>query len=166
MDEALFTAPAHSNWGGAAVLNQQGELCGIGSLMIQESSEEDAPGGNMIVPIDLFKPIFPDLLKYGRANRPPRPWLGMMATEIKGALVVVGLVEQGPAERADIRVGDLILEVAGEPVKELAEMFRCIWALGTAGVEVSFKLVRSGSLTEVKVQSVNRYDVLKSPNLH
>ncbi len=36
----------------------------------------------MIVPIDLLKPILDDLLTLGRRNRPPRPWLGLYATEV------------------------------------------------------------------------------------
>ena len=166
LDEAIFTAPPHRNWGGAALIANDGTLRGIGSLLVQESSAEDAPGGNMIVPIDLLGPIIDDLQKYGRTQRPPRPWLGMMTTEVKGALIVVGVVEGGPAEQADVHVGDLVLDVAGDSVSTIATMFRRIWGLGEAGVEVPLKILRNGQTMDLKVHSVDRYSYLKAPHLH
>ena len=90
----------------------------------------------MIVPIDLLKPILDDLLTLGRPNRPPRPWLGLYATEVEDKIVVVGLATRGPAQTADLRTGDIVLAVAGREVSELADLFRKIWSLGDAGVEV------------------------------
>ena len=166
LDEAIFTAPAHPNWGGTALIADDGTLRGIGSLMVQDSANTPGSNGNMMIPIDLLKPIYTDLIQMGRSKRPPRPWLGMMTTEVKGALVVVGVSDDGPADQADVRVGDLILEVAGESVTDLADMFRLIWSLGKAGVEVPLKLMRNQTTIDLTVQSVNRYDVLKSPHLH
>ena len=166
LDEAIFTAPAHPNWGGAAVIGDDGTLRGIGSLMVQDAATEKSSGGNMIVPIDLLEPILDDLVRFGRVSRPPRPWLGMMTTEVKGALVVVGLTEQGPAAQADIQVGDVVLEIATEPVDDLAEMLRHIWRLGPAGTEVPIKVMRNGETLMHAINSVSRYDYLKSPDLH
>jgi len=63
----------------------------------------------MIVPIDLLKPIFDDLLTLGRPGHPPRPWLGLYATEIANRIVVVNLASRGPASDADLRSGDVVL---------------------------------------------------------
>ena len=69
VDEAIFTAPSHPNWGGTALIGPRGELIGIGSLQLQEGREQGPPGDiNMIVPIDLLKPIFDDLLTLGPAE--------------------------------------------------------------------------------------------------
>ena len=114
VDEAIFTAPSHPNWGGTALIGSSGELIGIGSLQLQEGREQGPPGDiNMIVPIDLLKPIFDDLLTLGRPNKPSRPWLGLYATEIEDKLIVVGLAKDGPAQRADLRTGDVLLTVGG-----------------------------------------------------
>src|SRR6187549_108094 len=84
LDEAIFTAPAHPNWGGTAVIGPAGELIGLGSLQLERAREKGQNEHlNMIVPIDDLKPILDDLLKFGRPNRPPRPWLGLYATEIE-----------------------------------------------------------------------------------
>jgi S1-C subfamily serine protease len=167
LDEAIFTAPAHPNWGGTGVIGTSGELIGIGSLQLEQSRE----GGqnqhlNMIVPIDLLKPILDDFLTIGRANRPPRPWVGLYATEVEDKVVIVGLADNGPAQRANLRTGDLVISVGGVEVSNLAGLFRRIWAQGDAGVEVPMLIYRDGKTFEVKVESSDRNRFLKRPSMH
>ena len=167
LDEAIFTAPAHPNWGGTALIGPGGDLLGIGSLQLQHAVEKGgAQNINMIVPIDLLKPILDDLLKCGRRNAPARPWLGFYATEIEDRLVVVGLADRGPAKRADLRTGDVVLSVAGAEVSDLAGMFRRIWAQGQAGVDVPMTVYRDGETIELRVKSGERDRFLKGPSLH
>ena len=144
LDEALFTSPAHPQWGGSAVVGMDGRLLGIGSLLVEEAVQGKQAQGNMIVPIDLLEPILDDMTKLGRPNRPPRPWLGMYATDAHGQIVVGGLANDGPAHRAGIRQGDLVLEVAGQRASSLADLFRRIWRLGAAGTEIPLTLARDG----------------------
>src|SRR5438093_5317677 len=113
LDEAIFTAPAHPQWGGAALIGAEGKLLGLGSLLVQEKVDASTLQGNMIVPIDTLAPVLDDMVKLGRPNRPPRPWLGLYATEAGARLVVGGLAPGGPAEKAGVKVGDALLEVAG-----------------------------------------------------
>ncbi|MFQ5974230.1 MAG: S1C family serine protease, partial [Alphaproteobacteria bacterium] len=116
LDEAIFTAPAHPNWGGAALIGLDGKLQGIGSLFLQQMIGGSSPvNGNMIVPIDLLLPILDDLVMYGRVNAAPRPWLGVFAAEEDGKIAVVGLASGGPAQQAGLRMGDVVLQVAGRP---------------------------------------------------
>ena len=120
----------------------------------------------MIVPIDLLEPILADMLALGRSQRPARPWLGMYTTEVEGQLVVAGLADGGPAERAAIRVGDLVLEVAGERVAGLAELFRKVWSLGPPGTEIPLTIAREAAVSRVRLRSADRQDFLKKPQLH
>jgi S1-C subfamily serine protease len=166
LDEALFTTPAHPHWSGAGLISREGRLLGIGSLMVQEEIGGRNVQGNMIVPIDLLEPILEDLLKLGRAKRPARPWLGLYATEVKGHVVVSGLAGGGPAERGGVQIGDIVIEVAGARVGGLADLFRKIWSLGHAGVEVPMTLVREGSVSRVRLASTDRQELLKKPSLH
>ena len=166
LDEALFTAPAHPHWSGAALISGEGRLLGVGSLMVQEESAGRTVQGNMIVPIDLLEPILEDMLKHSRATRPARPWLGLYATEVKGHVVVSGLAGRGPAERSGVQVGDIVMEVSGERVGGLADLFRRIWSIGSAGVEVPLTLVREGAVSRIQVRSADRQDLLKKPALH
>ena len=167
LDEAIFTAPSHPNWGGTALIGSAGDLIGIGSLQLQHAVGKDqAQNINMIVPIDLLNPILDDLMKFGRRNAPPRPWLGLYATEVENRLVIVGLADRGPAKRADLRTGDIVLSVAGKEVRGLAAFFRRVWDQGQAGVDVPISIYRDGDTLEVKVKSSERNRFLKGPSLH
>ncbi len=167
LDEAFFTAPAHPNWGGTALIGVAGDLLGIGSLQLQHAmGKEQTQNINMMVPIDLLKPILDDLLKFGRRTGPSRPWLGLYATEVEDKLVIVGLADRGPAQRADLRTGDVVLAVAGTQVHDLAGFFRRVWAQGTAGVDVPLTIYRDGHTMETRVTSGERNRFLKGPSLH
>jgi S1-C subfamily serine protease len=167
LDEAIFTGPAHPNWGGTALIGSAGELLGIGSLQLQQAREKGpAEHLNMIVPIDLLKPILHELLTLGRRSSPPRPWLGLYATEVEDKVIIAGLAKGGPAERADLQTGDVVLAVGGNDVQELAGLFRQIWSTGNAGVDVPLTVYRDGRTFELSVESSDRNRFLKAPRLH
>jgi S1-C subfamily serine protease len=165
LDEALFTAPAHPQWGGAALLDGDGELIGVGSLLVQESVKDEDVQGNMFVPVDLLEPILDDLLKHGRRAGPPRAWLGVYVAELAAHLVVNALADGGPAERAGVRVGDVVVQVADEKPASLADLFRRVWSLGRAGTEVPLVVSRRGQLLRITVHSADRNDFLWKPSL-
>jgi S1-C subfamily serine protease len=166
LDEALFAAPAHPQWGGTALIGGDGKLLGVGSLLVEEKHGEKSVQGNMFVPVDILEPILDDLDKRGRTRRAARPWLGMYTTEMGAKLVVAGLAAGGPADRAGVKLGDVVVGVSGERPASLADLFRRIWALGPAGAEIPLTLARSGKRQEVRLASVDRNDFLKKPLLH
>ncbi len=167
LDEAIFTAPAHPHWGGTGLLGPDGKLYGIGSLYVQQARGGDTKAeGNMIVPIDLLPPILDALTKTGTSGRPPRPWLGFYATETEDRLLVVGLSPKGPAEKAGVRPGDIVIDVAGAPVGNLADLWRTVWTYGKAGSDVPMTFLRDGKAKRCTLKSVDRASFLKSPRLH
>jgi S1-C subfamily serine protease len=166
LDEALFTTPAHPQWGGAALLDAQGNLIGIGSLLVQHEVNGEAVHANMFVPIDLLDPILDGMLQTGRSPHLPHPWLGMSLQDHEDKLLVGKLSPRGPAQRADVKVGDLVLQVGALRVTGLAEFFRAVWRLGAAGVEVPLTVARDGDVLQITVKSADRSDFLKKPNLH
>ncbi|MEH6952308.1 S1C family serine protease [Nitrobacter sp. NHB1] len=166
IDDAIFTHPAHPNWGGAGVISAAGELIGIGSLQLEREHGGQSEHLNMNVPIDLLKPALGDLRKFGRVNKPARPWLGIYATEIEDRIVAVGIAPKGPAARAELRTGDVILAVKGEKVSDQAQFYRKLWALGPAGVDVPLTLYREGDIFDVVVASNDRDRMLKKPQFH
>jgi S1-C subfamily serine protease len=167
LDDAIFTAPAHPFWGGAALIGSEGKLVGIGSLLVQRG---DGQGRrldiNMCVPIDHLTPILNDLLTYGRVNKPSRPWLGVFAAEQEEGVVVVGLAKGGPADKAGVQVGDRILAVGEEESSDLATLWQTVWSAGTAGAEVRLRLMRDDITTTVAVRSADRAQFLRAPTLH
>ena len=165
LDEAIFTAPAHPNWGGTALIGRPAisrHRLAADPAGLRATRLEDV---NMIVPIDLLKPILDDLLTIGRPNRPSRPWLGLYATEVGSNVAILGLASRGPAQQADLRAGDIVLSVAGSKVNDLAGLFRRIWELGQAGVEVPLLINREGKTFELRVKSSDRRRFLKGPVL-
>lgn len=167
LNEAFFTAPVHPNWGGAAMITEDGKLGGVGSLYVQDArGTGQASEGNMIVPIDLLTPILKGVQSGAAEPLPTRPWVGFYVTEASEQLVVAGIVEDGPAHRAGIKPGDIVLEVAGAPVGDLADLFRTIWSVGPAGCDIPLTTWRDGKARRPKVASANRNSFLRSPRLH
>ncbi len=166
LDEAIFTAPAHSFWGGAGAIDSAGRLLGIGSLHVEQvSAHSGTRDTNMIVPIDLLPPILEDLLAYGRVNKPARPWLGIYSAEGDDEIVVAGVAESGPAEAAGLRRGDVLAGVRGAEIADLADFYRKVWSCGDAGVEVPIEIIRDGRALGLRVQSADRSRFLKRPRL-
>jgi S1-C subfamily serine protease len=167
LESAIFTAPAHPFWGGAALLGRDGSLMGIGSLHVQQAGDEGAARDvNMIVPIDLLPPILDELLTYGKPNRPPRPWLGLYAAENGERIVIAGVAPTGPAQAADIRVGDAIIAIAHDAVTDLASLWRRVWAAGRAGTEIPLRVLRDGKMLTIRIRSADRASYLKTPRVH
>jgi S1-C subfamily serine protease len=166
LDEAIFTYPAHPNWGGAGMISASGELIGIGSLQLDRVRENRAEHVNMIVPIDLLKPVLDDLRKFGRVNKPARPWLGMYTTEIDNRVVIVSVASRGPAARAELKAGDVILGVNGDKITSQSQFYRKLWSLGAAGVDVPLTIHHEGVTFDVTLSSTDRAKLLKAPRLH
>lgn len=167
LDSAIFVSPPTLVWQGAALVNREYELVGIGSLLVRDSVRAERPvPGNMFVPIDLLKPILADLKASGRAAGPPRPWLGMATEEARGRLVVSRVSADSPAERAGVRAGDVVLGVGATPVKTHAELYRSVWALGPAGVEVPLKVLQDGDTKDLLVKSIDRADFFRKKPVH
>ncbi len=166
LDEAIFTSPPHPHWGGTALIGSSGELLGIGSLQLQQERGGTEENLNMIVPIDLLKPVLPSLLATGSPGPTARPWLGFYATEVDGRVVTAGIADGGPSDGAGLQVGDVILAIAGEEIETLADLYRRIWALGEAGVVVPLRIHRTGRSYEINIPSVDRTRLLKRKVLH
>ena len=166
LDEAIFSYPAHPNWGGTGLISTRGELIGIGSLQLERERDGRAEHVNMIVPIDLLKPVLDDIRKFGRVNKPARPWLGMYTHEIENRVVVVGIAGKGPAARAELKAGDVILAVKGDKITSQIGFYRKLWSLGPAGVDVPLTVYHEGVTFDVVLTSTDRAKLLKAPRLH
>ena len=160
LDEALFIAPACENWAGAGLINNAGQLYGVGSLLLEiPMGKNKQTEGNMFIPVDLIAPYLDEMCTYGHRNLPPRPWLGSLIQEYEGKLVVVGIYRNCPADKAGIQPGEVVVSVNDEPVTSLSDMLRKVWSLGSAGVEVPLTISASGSLRRCCVQSVDRASI-------
>jgi len=158
LEEAIFTAPQHDSWSGAALIDEQGRLCGLGSLVIQGFEVKGlTTTANMFVPIELLQPIVDEVCEHGRRLAPPRPWLGVLVHDELDQLTVVGVYRNCPADKAGLKPGDVILRIDDEPVENLANMFRQIWSLGSAGVEIPMRIMRDSERIDKIVHSGDRF---------
>ncbi|HET9403726.1 MAG TPA: S1C family serine protease [Burkholderiales bacterium] len=157
LDEAIYTAPATVNWSGAALLNREGKLLGIGSLVVGDAmgTRTQVPG-NMFVPIDLLKPMLGDLIATGKSSARPRPWIGINTQEVQGNVIVTRVSPEGPAESASIRMGDVIVGIGGQPIKGQADFYTRMWKTGEAGVDIPLDVLRGGRVENVTVKSIDR----------
>jgi S1-C subfamily serine protease len=161
LDSAIYTSPPYRNYGGAALIGQNGMLLGIGSLFTTLT----VPGygtipGNVFVPIDLLGPILSDLITKGRSQHPPRPWLGLNAQDFMKRVFVTRITPGGPAEKAGLQTGDIILSVNGEMVEGLSSFYRKVWSLGEAGVDVKLAVLQGVEIRTITVTSADRYRFL------
>lgn len=162
LDEAIFTSPPHPRWSGAALINREGKLVGIGSLIVNDATGKgDGVAGNMFVPIDELPPILAELIAGGRVTRKPKPWLGLTTDEIGGRLVVRRVTSKGPAEKAGVQPGDAIVGVGGERPRNLGDFYRKIWSQGEAGVTIPLDVERGAERQRIELKSINRRDHLK-----
>jgi S1-C subfamily serine protease len=162
LEDALFTAPPHPAWSGAALINREGKLVGVGSLIVGDAvGGSDKAPGNMFVPIDRLTPILGDLISAGRKSGPGRPWLGLNTDELRGRLFVSRVTPDGPAQKAGIKRGDVIVGVNGEQPKNLADFYRKVWAQGSAGASVALDVLQDSEVKRLDVKSINRLDHLK-----
>ncbi len=167
VDQAIFTSPPTLKWSGAALVDSNGRLLGIGALVVRDAlTGETTLPGNMFVPIDLLKPVLDDLLKTGHRAGPARPWLGVNADEVHGRLFVVRVSPEGPAAKAGIEPGDIILGIGHDGVHSQAEFYGKVWGYGAAGTEIPLRVLHDVDVREVKVRSIDRVDYFKPATLH
>jgi len=163
LDPAIFTSPPALDWSGAALINKEMKLVGVGSLIVREASTvgETVVPGNMFVPIDALKPILADLINTGRSPGAARPWLGVAADEVQGRLVVSRVSPDGPGDLAGIKVGDIILGVGGDAVRTQAEFYRKVWGRGPAGSDIPLRVLQGVDVKELAVHSIDRIEYFR-----
>ncbi len=164
LERPIFTFPPVNNWSGSALISENGELVGIGSLVVNDAAT-DRRGipGNLFVPVNLLKPILADLLATGRRSGPAQAWLGLATEEVRGHLMVARVSRDGPALAAGIERGDIVLSVDGERVTDQAEFYRRVWKLGPAGTEITLQLLQEGAVRDVRLRSIDRAQILAKP---
>lgn len=162
LDSAIFTSPPTPQWAGAALVDRDGKLVGVGSLLVRDTVEPGSPlPGNMFVPVDILKPILSDLIARGRRAGSPRPWLGLATEAAQGRLFVTRVSPDSPADRAGIRAGDILLGVGAEPVKTHEELYRKLWSMGSAGVDVPLRVLQGAEMRDLKLRSIDRFEYFK-----
>ncbi len=171
LDDAIYTMPPHREFGGAALFNEEGQVVGVGSLFVGDAIGEEMPSpGNMFVPTNIVKPILAELISEGRRVSAPHPWLGVYTSAQGGRVFVTRVAEAGPAQKAGIEAGDIVMGVGGKRVTSMVEFYQRVRSFGAAGVDVNVDLLSRGSpdleIKQITVKSLDRHDWLSKPQSH
>ncbi|HWH40347.1 MAG TPA: S1C family serine protease [Usitatibacter sp.] len=162
IDDAIFTSPPRLDHSGAALINKDGELVGIGSLFVMDAvTPGERMPGNMFVPIDLLTPVIDELVRTGSQHDAKRPWLGVDSLEEDGRIKVMQVNEESPAAQAGIQPGDIILAVDGQKVTSLDNFYQKLWTRGPAGIDVPMTLLHGVDLRNVVVRTIERKQYMK-----
>lgn len=162
LDRAIYTSPPLTAFGGAALIGGDGRLLGIGSLILQSVMPNQELPGNVFVPVDLLAPLLKDVAATGKPRGAERPWLGMNIDEIQGGMLVVGSVSKdGPAGKAGVQRGDVVLSIGKTRFQGLADFYRRVWALGEPGVDVPLEMMQKDGFRQLTIKSGDRNRYLK-----
>jgi S1-C subfamily serine protease len=155
-----------NNWSGAGLFDIRGALVGLGSLVVADATNEPfLVPGNLYIPINLVKPVLPDLLKFGRRSGPPQAWLGIHSQpHPEGGLVIQRVSAKSPAEQAGLQEGDRILALQDQTFVDLADFYRRLWALGPAGTTVELSVMRDGVTRRVPLVTSDRLQAQQRPS--
>jgi len=162
LESALFTRPLRTDHAGAGLFNARGELLGIGSLLVIESSAEYERGpGTLFIPVDLLKPIYEELLLQGRSSASRRAWLGVNCLQGTDGVDIAFVSADSPAEAAGLQEGDSIRRIDGVAVDNLASFYRQLWRGGDAARDITLTVQREGVALDIVLHSMDRSEALR-----
>jgi Do/DeqQ family serine protease len=140
---------------GGALVDSEGALVGINTAIYSQSG--GSMGIGFAIPVSLAKNVMEQIIKNGAVTR---GWIGVEVQEISPELadsfrlpstsgaIIAGVMRGSPADKAGIAPGDVLLEVAGKPIKDAQAMLELIAAL-PPGQAAKFKIRREGKDVEL-----------------
>ncbi len=147
---------------GGALIDSSGALIGINTLILTGSGETpvQAMGVGFAIPANLAYDVLEELIETGRITR---GWLGVTLDDVppvigEHGLRIVAVDEAGPAARAGIRPGDLVLSVNGRPAQDPNDFSRAIGRT-RPGQDVELTIARNGELKDLTVAVGARGDL-------
>jgi len=151
LERAVLTTGENPGLGGGAFVTLDGVMTGIVSLNL--GGIKDA---TMIIPVEYFLRHRDDILAYGQVrNRIARAWIGLYPMPSPRGLIVFGAIEDGPADVAGIRPGDLIVSLDDQEVGDRADLYRRLWQ-HEAGEAVILMVMREGRRHVMPISSMDR----------
>ena len=151
LDRAIMTTVINPGLAGAALLDADARLIGVVSLGLA------APGRySLAIPLDLFLRHRDEMEREdGAGEGRRRAWVGFYPQGFDGGVVVTGVVPGGPADRAGLARGDLVLSVDGAAVSNLRELYAAMWKK-SAGEGLSLQILRESAIRVVEVETADR----------
>ena len=144
------SAPINPGNSGGALVNLAGAVIGVPTLtaLVPELGGSAAPGIGFAIPSNTVKKIADQLIANGRVVRSGRAYLGVrVATIVGGGVLVAGVAPGGPASKAGIKKGDVIVSIAGKPTPT-ADVLVSVLATLRPGQKVPVKILHPNGQQE------------------
>ena len=165
LESPLMTLPAVNNWSGAGLFDEDGQLIGLGSLLVPDVFGDSKPmPGNLYVPLNELKPQLVELLRNGKRTGPAQSWLGISSQAVRGGgLMVQRVTPESPASQAGIQAGDVLVALQGRAIDNLPDFYRQLWTWGPAGSKLEITLKRLGQEKKIQITTGDRAQSMKAP---
>lgn len=166
LESALYTSPMVTNHSGAGLFNMAGELVGVGNLLMRDVMPEDSASalpGNLFVPVDVLAPVFDELLRTGQNPQGKRPWLGVNAAVMGGAIRITRVNAESPAEAAGLRPGHWVIAVDDQPVQSLEAFYKQVWSRGLSDGVIRLSVREGNAVRVLELPIRDRRNALARP---
>ena len=167
LDKPIYTHPMNTSFAGSALINEFGELLGIGSLYVSDAAAEGVPmPGNLFVPINDLKPILDDLIVNGKRTVNVKPYMGLTSNDDTGKVMVTRVNDDGPAAKAGFKENDIILKVNKINIQDTEKFYKTVWSQGGPGTLLDFEIERNNQIISLKLTTMDRNDFFVKPKYY
>jgi serine protease Do len=167
LDKPIYTHPMNTSFAGSALINEFGELLGIGSLYVSDAAAEGVPmPGNLFVPINDLKPILNDLIVHGKRTADVKPYMGLTSNDDTGKVMVTRVNDDGPAAKAGFKENDIILRVNKINIQDTEKFYKIVWSQGGPGTLLDFEIERNNQIISLKLTTMDRNDFFVKPKYY
>jgi serine protease Do len=167
LDKPIYTHPMNTSFAGSALINEFGELLGIGSLYVSDAAAEGILSpGNLFVPINDLKPILNDLIVNGKRTADVKPYMGLTSYDDTGKVMVTRVNDDGPAAKAGFKENDIILKVNKINIQDTEKFYKTVWSQGGPGTLLDFEIERNNQIISLKLTTMDRNDFFVKPKYY
>ena len=167
LDKPIYTHPMNSSFAGSALINEFGEILGIGSLYVSDAAAKGIPSpGNLFVPINDLKPILDDLIVNGKRTSDVKPYMGLTSNDDTGKVMITRVNDDGPAAKAGFMENDIILKVNKINIPDTENFYKTVWSQGGPGTLLDFEIERNNQIISLKLTTMDRNDFFVKPKYY
>ena len=167
LDKPIYTHPMNSSFAGSALINEFGEILGIGSLYVSDAAAKGIPSpGNLFVPINDLKPILDDLILNGKRTSDVKPYMGLTSNDDTGKVMITRVNDDGPAAKAGFKENDIILKVNKINIQDTEKFYKTVWSQGGPGTLLDFEIERNNQIISLKLTTMDRNDFFVKPKYY
>jgi S1-C subfamily serine protease len=154
LDRAIMTTAINPGLAGAPLFDVEGRLLGLVSLGLAAVGRY-----SLAIPLSLYLDRR-EQMEADAGPRSERAWVGFFPQAFDGGVIITGVVDGGPADRAGVTRGDLVLSLDGQSVSSLRELYTALWRKAPGEI-VGLQILRDSTIRVVEITAGDRDDFYK-----